>query len=99
MPPPQTEGRLKLALALTVGILLVEVGGGLAANSLALLADAAHMLTDVFAVGLTWFALVQSRRPADARRTFGYHRVGILAALLNAGSLLPISVRSWPAWN
>ncbi len=88
---PQTESKMRLALGLTVVILLVEVIGGLTANSLALLADAGHMLTDVFAVGLSWFALVQSRRPADARRTFGYHRVSILAALLNAATLLPIS--------
>jgi cobalt-zinc-cadmium efflux system protein len=89
---PRTERRLQLALGLTVLILAVELVGGLMANSLALIADAGHMLTDVFALALTWFALVQSRRPADARRTFGYHRVGILAALLNATSLLPISV-------
>ncbi len=88
---PQTESKMRLALGLTILILLVEVVGGLTANSLALLADAGHMLTDVFAVGLSWFALVQSRRPADARRTFGYHRVSILAALLNAATLLPIS--------
>ncbi len=88
---PQAEGRLRLALGLTVVILGVEVAGGWAANSLALLADAGHMLTDVFALGLSWFALVQSRRPADARRTFGYHRVSILAALLNAATLLPLS--------
>src|SRR5689334_13751523 len=88
---PNTEYRLRLALGLTVIILGVELGGGWLANSLALIADAVHMLTDVFALALTWFALVQSRRPADARRTFGYHRVGILAALLNATSLLPIS--------
>ena len=88
---PQAEGRLRLALGLTVVILGVEAVGGWAANSLALLADAGHMLTDVFALGLSWFALVQSRRPADARRTFGYHRVSILAALLNAATLLPLS--------
>src|SRR5215204_4470747 len=94
---PQVENRLKLAVGLTALILLVEVVGGVMANSLALLADAAHMLADVFALGLAWFALVQARRPADARRTFGYHRVGILTALLNAGSLLPIS--AWIIWE
>lgn len=88
---PQTEGKLRLALVLTILILAVEFGGGIMANSLALIADAGHMLTDVFALGLSWFALVQSRRPADARRTFGYHRVSILAALLNAATLLPLS--------
>ena len=59
-------------------------------HSLALLADAGHLLTDVFALGLAWFAVAQSRRPADSRRTYGYHRVGILAALLNATVLVLI---------
>jgi cobalt-zinc-cadmium efflux system protein len=94
---PQVETRLKLAVGLTTLILLVEIVGGVLANSLALLADAGHMLADVFALGLSWFALVQARRPADARRTFGYHRVGILTALLNAASLLPIS--AWIIWE
>src|SRR2546423_1608611 len=77
----RTERRLLVALALTAMIVLVEAAGGFFANSLALLSDAGHVLTDLFALGLTWFALRQARRPADARRTFGYHRVGILAAL------------------
>src|SRR5919198_1156568 len=60
------------------------------ATGRALLADAGHMLTDVFALALAWFAVVQSRRPADSRRTYGYHRVGILAALVNATALVLI---------
>jgi len=86
-----TERRLLLAVVLTTAVLLAEGIGGLLANSLALLADAGHVLTDIFALGMSWFALRQARRPADARRTFGYHRVGIITALLNAAALLPIS--------
>jgi cobalt-zinc-cadmium efflux system protein len=62
----------------------VEVAGGVWAHSLALLSDAGHVVTDLVALGLTAFALGQVHRPASARRTFGYQRVGILVALLNA---------------
>jgi cobalt-zinc-cadmium efflux system protein len=82
---------MKLALGLTLLILVAEVVGGVVSNSLALLADAGHMLTDVFAVALSLYALIQSRRPADNKRTFGYHRVTILIALLNSAILLPLS--------
>src|SRR6266446_9356921 len=81
---------LRLALGLTLVVLLVELTGGLLSHSLALLSDAGHVLTDVFALGLAWFAVEQSKRPADQRRTYGYHRVGILAALLNAVTLIVI---------
>jgi cobalt-zinc-cadmium efflux system protein len=83
---------LKTALALTFVILLVEFTGGLLSHSLALLSDAGHVLTDVFALGLAWFAVEQSRRPADRRRTYGYQRVSILAALLNSVTLIVIVV-------
>ncbi|MEA2656800.1 MAG: cobalt-zinc-cadmium efflux system protein, partial [Chloroflexota bacterium] len=66
--------------------------GGLAAHSLALLSDAGHVLTDVFALGLAWFAVAQARRPADQRRSYGYHRVSILAALVNAVTLIVIVI-------
>jgi cobalt-zinc-cadmium efflux system protein len=81
---------LKRALALTVVILLVEFAGGLASHSLALLSDAGHVLTDVFALGLAWFAMEQSKRPADQRRSYGYQRVSLLAALLNSVTLVVI---------
>jgi cobalt-zinc-cadmium efflux system protein len=81
-----------MALALTCVILLVELAGGLAAHSLALLSDAGHVLTDVGALGLAWFAVAQARRPADQRRSYGYHRVSILAALANAVTLIVIVV-------
>src|SRR5256885_15659717 len=86
----ESGGRLRLALGLTLAIPVVELAGGLLSPSLALLSDAGHVLTDVFALGLAWFALEQSRRPADRRRSYGYQRVGILAALVNAITLVVI---------
>lgn len=85
-----TRSRLRTALLLTVVILLVEVVGGLLSHSLALLSDAGHVLTDVVALGLAWFAAGQAERPADARKTFGYHRTGILTAQMNAALLILI---------
>jgi len=86
----RSGARLRLGLALTLVILLVEFAGGLLSHSLALLSDAGHVMTDVFALGLAWFAVEQSRRPADPRRSYGYHRVGILAALVNSITLIVI---------
>lgn len=83
---------LRLAFFLTVIILIAELAGGWLANSLALLSDAGHVITDIFALGLAWFAAVQAERPANARKTFGYHRVGILAALVNAVTLIVIAI-------
>src|SRR5712664_1661878 len=81
---------LKKALALTCIVLVVELAGGVVSHSLALLSDAGHVLTDVFALGLAWFAVEQSRRPADRRRSYGYQRVSILAALVNSVTLIVI---------
>lgn len=83
---------LRMALALTCLILVVEFAGGLISHSLALLADAGHILTDVFALGLAWFAVEQSKRPADKRRSYGYQRVSILAALVNSVTLVIIVI-------
>jgi len=89
---------LRLAFFLTIIILVAELVGGLVANSLALLSDAGHVVTDIFALGLAWFATVQAERPANARKTFGYHRVGILAALVNAVTLIVIAIAiTWEA--
>src|SRR5215831_11558576 len=88
----RSGARLRVGLALTLVILLVEFAGGLLSHSLALLSDAGHVLTDVFALGLAWFAVEQSRRPADQRRSYGYQRVGILAALLNSVTLVVIVI-------
>lgn len=83
---------LRLAFFLTMIILVAELTGGLFANSLALLSDAGHVVTDIFALGLAWFATAQAERPANAHKTFGYHRVGILAALVNAITLILIAI-------
>ena len=83
---------LRLAFFLTLFILAAELIGGFLANSLALLSDAGHVLTDIFALGLAWFAMAQAERPADARKTFGYHRIGILTALVNALTLILVAL-------
>jgi cobalt-zinc-cadmium efflux system protein len=85
-----TGARLRSAFFLTMVILAVEVAGGLLSHSLALLSDAGHVLTDIAALGLAWFATLQAGRPPDARKTYGYHRTGILAALANAVTLIVI---------
>ena len=86
----QPGSGLRRAFALTVLVLLVELGGGLLSHSLALLSDAGHVLTDVFALGLAWFAAEQARRPADRKRSYGYQRATILAAFVNAAVLIVI---------
>src|ERR1700730_5991796 len=83
---------LRKALALTCLVLAVEFAGGLASHSLALLSDAGHVLTDVFALGLAWFAVEQAKRPGDQRRSYGYQRVSILAALVNSVTLIVIVI-------
>jgi cobalt-zinc-cadmium efflux system protein len=88
---------LRVAFFLTLIILAAEVTGGLIANSLALLSDAGHVLTDIFALGLAWYATVQAERSANARNTFGHHRVGILTALANAVTLILIT--GWILWE
>ena len=89
-----TDDRRRLAwtLGVTAVYLVAEVIGGLLTNSLALLADAGHMLTDVASLALALFAIWLSSRPAPANRTFGYHRAEILAALVNGASLLAACV-------
>jgi cobalt-zinc-cadmium efflux system protein len=82
--------RVIIALILTGAFMIVEVIGGIIAGSLALLADAGHMLTDTMALALAAVAFHVSRRPADSRRTFGYQRFQILAAFVNGLSLLVI---------
>ena len=78
---------LSISLALILGYMVAEVIGGLVSGSLALLADAGHMLTDAAAIGLALLAIWLANRPASIERTFGFHRTEILAALLNALSL------------
>jgi cobalt-zinc-cadmium efflux system protein len=84
--------RVALALWLTVGFVFFEASAGILANSLALLTDAAHNLTDVVALALSMFALRLQARPASPERTYGFHRVGILVALVNSGGLMVMSL-------
>lgn len=84
--------RLTFALVLTATYMVAEVVGGLAANSLALLADAGHMFSDAAALGLSLVAVVLTQRPATPQRTYGFHRAEILAALTNGAALLVLSV-------
>jgi len=82
---------LRIALVLTAALLVVEVVGGLLSNSIALLADAGHMLTDVAALGLALFVAWFSQQPGNPQKTYGYLRWEILAAFVNGGTLLLIS--------
>ena len=82
---------LAIALAITTAFLVAEVIGGLLTNSLALLADAGHMATDVAALALSLFAVWLARRPATPERSFGFYRAEVLAALVNAATLVAIS--------
>jgi cobalt-zinc-cadmium efflux system protein len=83
--------RLALALGLAAVYMVAEAVGGWLTGSLALLADAGHMLADVAALGLSLFCMSMARRPPTSRRTYGYHRLEILAALVNGGALVAIS--------
>ena len=80
--------RVQIALVLTATFMVVEVIGGILSGSLALLADAGHMLTDTMALTLAAVAFGVSARPADSKRSYGYHRFQILAAFVNGLSLL-----------
>lgn len=85
------EKPLWWALGLTTTFLVVEVAGGLITNSLALLSDAAHMMTDVFALAIALFAVRLSRRPPDAKRTNGYARMEAIGAMINGGLLFLVA--------
>lgn len=94
-PAPRQRGTsrgLAIALVLTALFFVAEVVGGFVSNSLTLLADAGHMLTDVGALAFSLFVAWLARQPATPQKTYGYLRWEILAALLNGGALLAISV-------
>jgi cobalt-zinc-cadmium efflux system protein len=84
--------KMKWVLGMTAGFLLAEVVGGILSNSLALLADAGHMFTDVGALGLSLLAMRLAQRPPSPRKTYGYVRLEILAALINGAALLFIAL-------
>jgi cobalt-zinc-cadmium efflux system protein len=83
--------RLKITLVIVLVIMAAEIIGGIFSNSLALLSDAGHMLVDALALGLSLLAMRVARRPPTATKTFGYHRVEILAALANGTILVLLS--------
>lgn len=85
------ERRVLVALWLTGGFMVVETLGGILSGSLALIADAGHMLTDTGALALAWIAVRLARRPADDARSYGWHRAEILAAFLNGVVMLALS--------
>jgi len=94
-----SEQRLALAALLTGAFMLAEVAGGMISGSLALIADAGHMLTDFASLSLAWYGFRLSRRPADWRRTYGYDRFSVLAAFTNGIALFAIAawitVEAW----
>jgi cobalt-zinc-cadmium efflux system protein len=85
------------AVALTFAFVVVEAGAGWYGHSLALLSDAGHNLADVAALGLSWYALIMARRPSHHGMTYGYHRVAVVAALINAVSLAAVAL--WIGWE
>jgi cobalt-zinc-cadmium efflux system protein len=87
-----TTRRMALALFITLGFVVVEAAAGFIANSLALLTDAAHNLTDVIALALSWYAVRLTLRPAHSGKTYGYHRAGILIAFFNSTTLVLIAL-------
>lgn len=92
LPTSKNEKYIWVALTLTSIFLVVEVVGGLLTGSLALISDAAHMLTDTMALAIALAAIRIAKRAADARRTFGYHRFEILAAAFNAVLLFLVAM-------
>ncbi|MEU3300057.1 MULTISPECIES: cation diffusion facilitator family transporter [unclassified Streptomyces] len=95
-PPPTGtaaaayRGRLRIALGITLGVMVLEIVGGILADSLALIADAAHMATDALGLAMALLAIHFAGRPADTNRTFGFARAEILAALANCVLLLGV---------
>lgn len=83
--------RLILGIALSGVILVAEVVGGLISNSLALLSDAGHVLADIVALSLSAYALRQAQRPPSHRMTFGYHRVGVIVAIVNSMAIFAVA--------
>jgi len=89
--------RLRIALALTISFMVVEVAGGLITGSLALVADAVHMLSDNFSLALALIAISLASRPPTPQRSFGWQRAEILAALANGVLLVVVSI--WILWE
>lgn len=92
---PGAERRFIISLIVTSVVLVAEIAGGLWTGSLALLSDAAHVFMDSFALVLSFVALRLSALPADDRHTYGYHRLEVIAALINGISLGAIAIGIW----
>jgi len=100
---PVNEKNLLVATFLNTVIALVELAGGILSGSLALFSDALHNLSDAFSTFIAYMAILIGKREANPKRTFGYKRIEILAALINAVILIVISVflmkEAWERWN
>jgi cobalt-zinc-cadmium efflux system protein len=83
--------KLRISLILSITILAAELVGGLVSNSLALLSDAGHVFADVVAISLSWYGVRQSLKPSNSRMTFGYHRIGVIVAIVNAFVIFAIA--------
>ncbi|WP_051330902.1 cation diffusion facilitator family transporter [Aneurinibacillus terranovensis] len=90
--PQGNEKRLRLSALITVFMFVSQLIGGLVTNSLAIMSDAWHLMSDMLALFLSWYAIRQTMKPADDTHTFGYHRFGSLAALINGLALIGISL-------
>jgi cobalt-zinc-cadmium efflux system protein len=86
-----TGNKLKYGLLLSLVIFAAEVAGGLLSNSLALLGDAGHVLADIIALTLSWYAVKQAEKQSNSRMTFGYHRIGVIVAIINAIAIFVIA--------
>jgi cobalt-zinc-cadmium efflux system protein len=93
IPAGSIKRGLIAGIALNLLIVVAEIVAGIMADSLGLLSDAIHNFTDMAALGITWFAIEQARKPPTASKTFGFHRTGILTALIN--SLVMVAVTLW----
>jgi cobalt-zinc-cadmium efflux system protein len=87
-----TGNKLKYGITLSIIILVAEIIGGLLSHSLALLSDAGHVFADIIALGLSWYGVKQAARRPDSRMTFGYHRIGVVVAIINAVTIFIIGV-------
>ncbi|HBI02544.1 MAG TPA: cation transporter [Paenibacillaceae bacterium] len=86
------EKIIQISFFITVTMFFIQLIGGFITNSLAILSDAWHLSTDILALFLSWFAIRQTRKPANETHTYGYHRFGSLAALINGLTLIAVSL-------
>ena len=91
-PALTIERRIAVSFGISLSIVAVELIGGFLSGSLALLSDAGHVIADAVSLGLTWYALTLSRRHSSGKATFGYHRAGVMVALINGASLIVMAV-------